>query len=179
MRTKDIVGGLALSLWLTLPAWAEPPQMVPAAHEEMGRAADDSAPRADRHRGGRHGHFRRSESGRPLISIALRHAQELGLTPAQVEGLQGLRTDFQREAIKRQADQRLARLDLTALLRPDMTDPGKPVDIGKVEAKVREIERLRADLAIARIRTIEQGKGLLTAEQREKLKAFLEAPGPR
>lgn len=180
MRTKEVAGGLALVLWLTLPAGAEPPQMVPAAHGEMRRSADDPAHRTDRQRGGWDRHFRRSEPRheRPLISIALRHAQELALTPAQVEGLHGLRTDFRREAIKRQADQRLAKLDLAALLRPDTADPGKPVDMGRVEAKVREIERLRADSEIARIRTIEQGKALLTAEQREKLKALLAAPRP-
>jgi Spy/CpxP family protein refolding chaperone len=47
-----------------------------------------------------------------------------------------------------------------------------------VEAKVREAERLRADMRIARIRTIEQGRTQLTAEQREKLRALLAEPRP-
>jgi hypothetical protein len=39
----------------------------------------------------------------------------------------------------------------------------------KVEAKVREIERLRADLRFARIRTVQKGKEQLSVDQRKKL----------
>jgi len=45
--------------------------------------------------------------------------------------------------------------------------------MSKVEAKVREVERLRADLRFARIRTAEKGKEQLTSDQREKLQALL------
>ena len=45
--------------------------------------------------------------------------------------------------------------------------------MAKVEAKVREIERMRADLRIARIRTIQKGKEQLTADQRKKLQELL------
>jgi Spy/CpxP family protein refolding chaperone len=48
-----------------------------------------------------------------------------------------------------------------------------PVDMSKVEAKVREVEGLRADLRVARIRTVEKGKEQLTSDQREKLEALL------
>jgi Spy/CpxP family protein refolding chaperone len=41
--------------------------------------------------------------------------------------------------------------------------------MGKIEAKIREVERLRADLRIARIRAIDKGKALLSADQRKKL----------
>jgi len=46
-------------------------------------------------------------------------------------------------------------------------------DMGKIEAKIREVERLRADLRIARIRAIEKGKALLSAEQRKKLQELV------
>jgi Spy/CpxP family protein refolding chaperone len=49
----------------------------------------------------------------------------------------------------------------------------QPVDMPKVEAKVREIERLRADIRLARIRAIEKGKEQLTADQRKKLQDLL------
>ena len=86
--------------------------------------------------------------------------------------LERLRGDFQREAVKRDADQRVAEMDLAALLAVD------PVDVGEVEAKVREIERLRADQRLARIRTIEQGKAQLSREQRAKLGGLLAEPWP-
>ena len=74
--------------------------------------------------------------------------------------------------MKRDADLRVAEMDLETLRRAD------PVDLARVEAKVREIERARADLRVARIRTIEQGKAQLTAEQREKLRMLAAEPRP-
>ena len=47
------------------------------------------------------------------------------------------------------------------------------VDMAMVEAKVRVIDRLRGDLRIARIRTIQKGKEVLTADQRKKLQELL------
>jgi Spy/CpxP family protein refolding chaperone len=63
----------------------------------------------------------------------------------------------------------MAALDLGGLLRSD------PVDMAKVEAKVREIEKLRADGRLEVIRVNEQGKAQLTPDQRSKLKALGEA----
>jgi Spy/CpxP family protein refolding chaperone len=74
--------------------------------------------------------------------------------------------DARRASIKRRADGQLAKLDLFGLMRTE------PVDMGKVEAKIREIERFKADGAIARIRTNEAAKAQLTPEQREKLKTL-------
>jgi Spy/CpxP family protein refolding chaperone len=104
---------------------------------------------------------------RPLITIMLHHRTELGLSPDQVSRLETLRGDFAREAIRRGADIRIAELDVAALLGQD------PVDLGKVEAKVREAAQMRADLRIARLRAIEQGKAVLTPEQRTRLQAML------
>jgi Spy/CpxP family protein refolding chaperone len=104
---------------------------------------------------------------RPLITMMLHHRAELGLTADQVGRLETLRADFTREAIRRGADIRIAELDLATLLEQD------PVDLAKVEAKVRESAQLRADLRLARLRTVEQGKAVLTAEQRTRLQAML------
>lgn len=119
----------------------------------------------------------------PLFAVILDHRGELSLSAAQVEGLERLCLDFIREAIRRQADLGLALLDLAALLRPDPTDPAKPVDMPKAEAAVREIERVEADLHIARLRAVEAGKAQLTADQRSKLAALMAGddrpkPGP-
>jgi len=92
--------------------------------------------------------------------------QELGLTTQQVDTLRNLGMDSWRAAIRRGADLQLARLDLMSLRFSDS------VDMGKIEAKVREIEKLKGDGSIARIRTAEAAKAQLTAEQREKLKGL-------
>ena len=47
------------------------------------------------------------------------------------------------------------------------------MDLAKAEAKIREVAQLRADLRIARLRAIEQGKAVLTAEQRSRLQTVL------
>jgi Spy/CpxP family protein refolding chaperone len=110
---------------------------------------------------------------RPLITFMLEHRAELGLGPEQVTRLEGLRSDFARESIRRDADIRIAELDLAALLERE------PLDLPKVEAKIREVARLHADLRVERIRTIEQGRAVLTPEQRAKLQALLGGPTPR
>jgi Spy/CpxP family protein refolding chaperone len=171
MRVKEVLGGMALVLGLTLPVAAAPLDMASTAHPQVGRSMDRSAMQGQRHFGGwprhmRHGHTRQ---GRSVIGVALRHRQELSLTPQQVETLKKLGMDSRRAAIRAAADRRVAQLDLMSLRQTD------PVDLGRVEAKVREIERLRADSRLAAIRTDEQAKAQLTPEQREKLKALAAA----
>ena len=171
MTVKEVLGGMALVLGLTLPVAAAPPDMAPTAHPQVGRSMDRSAMQGHRDFGGwqrhmRHGH---SRHGRSVIGVALRHRQELGLTPQQVDTLKKLGMDSRRAAIRAAADRRVAQLDLVSLRQTD------PVDMGRVEAKVQEIERLRADSRLAAIRTDEQAKAQLTPEQREKLKGFAAA----
>jgi len=175
MWTKSTLGILLSLLALAMPATAaDPAAPSPVAHEELARALDELG-------GQLHGlgarwreHFthREAHGERPLITLMLRHREELGLTPDQVQSLERLRAEFQREAIRREADLRVGETELAALLDAD------PVDLGQVETKLREIERLRADLRLARIRTIEQGKAQLTPEQRAKLRSLLAEPRP-
>lgn len=104
---------------------------------------------------------------RPLIAFMLRNREKLDLSAAQVKKLEQLRDDFQKESIRKDADLRVAEMDLSGLLN------ATKVDVPKAEAKIRAIERLRGDLRIARVRTIEKGKDLLTADQRKKLQELL------
>jgi Spy/CpxP family protein refolding chaperone len=111
-------------------------------------------------------------SERPLISIMLQLRQQLGLSDEQVGKLTGLRSAFEKEAIRAEAELRVADLELGELL--DQTN----VDLAKAEAAIRKEESIRTTLRVSRIKTIEAGKALLTGEQREKLKKALEAsPG--
>ena len=172
MRTHIPFGLFLALLALATPAAAlEPTAPIPAAHEELGRSLDELIGQLHDLGGRWREHFAPSPRGeRPLITLMLRYKDELGLSADQVQSLERLRADFQREAIRRDADLRIAQMDLTTLLERD------PVDLGQVEAKLREIERLRGDLRLARIRAIEQGKSQLTAEQRAKLRTLLAEP---
>jgi Spy/CpxP family protein refolding chaperone len=111
-----------------------------------------------------------SREDRPMITLMLNQRDYLGLSPEQVKKLEQLRDTFQRQSIRNDADVRIVELDIAALL------DSPTVDVAKVETKIREAEKLRAELRIARIRVIEQAKAVLTAEQRKK---FLENPESR
>lgn len=104
-----------------------------------------------------------SPAERPLITLALQHKDQLGLSAQQVQRLEALRSDFQKEAIRRSADIQVAELELGELLRQD------PVDLAKAEVALKKLEGLRTELRLARLKAIEQGKKVLTPEQRQKL----------
>jgi Spy/CpxP family protein refolding chaperone len=168
-----VVGSLA-------PAGAGETAAPGGAFEEAGRLVDQVTGRlrglgtelAQQWQAGRGPLGRmREETGspaeRPLITIMLHHRADLGLSAEQVSRLEALRGDFAREAIRREADLRIAELDLRTLLDQD------PVDLARVEAKIRESAQVRADLRIARLRAIEQGKAVLTPEQRTRLQGLM------
>lgn len=169
MRIVGTIGILSTLLGPAPAVATESAPLIAVTHEELGRALEDLAAQIQALGDSWRGHFAAEAPGeRPLISLMLGHRHEIGLSASQVHELERLREEFQHEAIRREADQRAAEMELAALLRAD------PVDMGKVEAKLREIERLRADLRLARIRTIERGKAQLTPEQRARLKSVLE-----
>ena len=103
----------------------------------------------------------------PVISLLLRNREKIGLSDDQVKKLEQLRSDFEKETIRNEADIRVAEIDLNNLLQ------APSADMPKIEVKIREIERLRADLRIARIRAIDKGKALLSADQRKRLQELI------
>lgn len=108
---------------------------------------------------------------RPLITQALKQREQLGLSSDQVTALEQARADFEQDASRRQAEIQAAERGLGGLLGADQ------VDLVSVEGKIREIERLRADFRLARIKTLEKGKSILTPEQRQKLVSQAAADG--
>ena len=106
---------------------------------------------------------RESRESRPEISQILSSKEALGLSADQTRKLEQLRDDFQRLSIRSDADLKIVEIDIAAALEND------PVEMAKLEAKMREAEKLRADLRIGRMRAIEHAKALLTAEQKKKL----------
>ena len=176
MRTNAILAGLALMLGLAAPVAAvaaDPPDMSPAAEEGSGSGGNRPGMHAGRHHGGWQRDMDQSQRGRwqgrhrpSFIGMLLRNQQQLGLTPQQVDSLRKLGMDSRRAAIRARADQQIAQLDLMSLRFTD------PVDPGKVEAKIREIEKLKGDSRIAAFRAAETAKAQLTPEQKEKLKSL-------
>jgi len=175
MRMTAMLVGLAVVLGLAMPVAAETPNMAQAApgmrlaaQDGMGSGGHHREMRAPGRPGGWQWGFRHFRGHRrpAFIRMVLYNRQELGLTPQQVDSLRKLGMDSRRAAIRSTADLQIAHLDLMSLRGID------PVDLGKVEAKVREIERLRGDGRIAAFRIAESAKSQITAEQREKLKSL-------
>lgn len=99
----------------------------------------------------------------PLITMMLRWKEQLGLTPEQERSLRELRANFEKESIRRTSEIEVAEIELKGLLEQETPN------LDRVEAQVRRVALLQADLRVARIKTIEAGKALLTPEQRGKL----------
>ena len=165
MRKITTAAAIVFSLAVVMDAnGAEPDKSRPTIPDEVGEAWDRVQQLlqdwSDRLRD-RFG-ARESVESRPAISEMLSRKDELGLSPEQVKKLEQVRDNFERQSIRNRADSRIVELDIATLL----DQPA--VDLARVEAKVREAEKLRADLRIARIRAIEQAKAVLTPEQRKK-----------
>ncbi len=108
--------------------------------------------------------YGRGGHGGPLISLMLAWKDQLGLTPEQEHSLKELRSNYEKEAITRTSEIEVAELELKGLLEQEK------VDLVRVEAQVKKVALLRADCRLARIKTIEAGKAVLTPEQQEKFK---------
>lgn len=106
---------------------------------------------------------------RPQLTLALQHRAELGLTEPQGKTLESLVERFRGGAEQRVRELEAAETELASLLKQDAA-------ASPVEAQVRRIERLRADLRLERIRTIAEGRAALAPEQRAKLDRLVAAP---
>lgn len=170
MQRRFFLCSLAFLLIVTIPALsAEPERSKPPVPEELSDAWERFQ-RALHDWGGRLWERvgpRGAREDRPVISQMLNNKEALGLSADQVRRLEQQRDNFQRLTIRNEADLRILELDIATLL------DSEPVEMAKLEAKIREEEKLRSDLRIARIRAIEQGKALLNAEQKKKLTELL------
>jgi Spy/CpxP family protein refolding chaperone len=169
---RRALSGLLMSLVVVcLPRLAAAKEgAMPLANQQFAQGLDDFA-RELREWIGRWGDYLGAggmkNEDRPLIAFILRNREKLDLSAAQVKNLEQLRNDFQKESIRKEADLRVAEMDLKSLTE------AQKVDMPKVEAKVREIEKHRTDFRIARIRVLEKAKEQLNAEQRKKLQELL------
>jgi len=94
------------------------------------------------------------------------YKERLGLTDEQMEKFAKVRSDYRKEVIKKRAEIQVASVELSELLDQ------KKVDLGQVEKKLRQVESLKADLTLYRIKTLFKTKEFLSEDQFEKLKAF-------
>lgn len=130
----------------------------------------DSGPRCSgkghmmSHRGG-HGH---GHATGHLLRHLLKNKQEIGLTDEQVEKLRKTALDADRTHIRAEADRMVSARELRSLLWDEKAE------LPAIEAKVKETESLEATVRIIDIRAKRELMGILTPEQKTKMKALWE-----
>jgi len=163
-RTKRLAFILLLTSALaSLPALADEQERPgkPGEHDMQGMMQDMMGMMHGMMSGGTAGDAIGRE--RPQLSLALQNRAELGLTESQRKTLEGLVERFRGTAGQRMREIEAAEAELASLLKQDAA-------VGpQVEAKVRAIEKLRADLRLERIRTISEGRNALDSGQRATL----------
>ena len=93
-----------------------------------------------------------------------RQLGKLGLEEKQKEAIKDIIFTVRKDSIRKMAEVRIAGIEVRELLDKD------PVDMGAVEAKLKQAESLKTDIQMSRIKTLEEIKAKLTPEQSQKFK---------
>jgi Spy/CpxP family protein refolding chaperone len=149
-----VVGGAIMTMAATA-ALSTP--MAAAEGPAAGKGRFSQGPGMHRMMGG----------GAPLISIALKHQAELNLSPEQVANLEKIKTHYQDQTAP--LSQQLAPLEreIASLLQQT------PANLVQVKMKIEQSEKLRSELRYLRVEALENGKSVLSAQQRDQLKTLL------
>lgn len=99
----------------------------------------------------------------------LKQAKEIGLTPEQISKLKVMQLDFKRAEVRLEADVKVAKLELHALLEDEKAE------LAAIKTKVNQLKYAEGALMFAAIKAKHDGMALLTPEQREKDRAHREA----
>jgi Spy/CpxP family protein refolding chaperone len=126
--------------------------------------------------GAGHGRFGRGpgahqmfRGGAPIVSLALKHQGELKLTPDQIANLEKTRSHYQSQVAPLHQQLRSVEEEIGNLLQET------PANLVQVKLKTQESEKLRSELRYLRFEALENGKSILTAEQRDQLNSLVAA----
>ena len=100
-----------------------------------------------------------------------KHLMGLNLDEQQKALIGEIKSRMMKETIRRTADMRIVQIELKDLLSQDS------VNMKAVEAKVKQLEMIKAEMHLSHIKAMEDCKTNLTPEQRKKLREMIEA-GP-
>ena len=98
----------------------------------------------------------------------LKHAKEFELTQEQVTKLKAIQLDFKRSEARLEADAKVAKLELDALLEEEQ------VDLKAIQAKVEQLKKAEGACLFEAIKSKRTAMALLTPDQREKDRAHHE-----
>ena len=108
----------------------------------------------------------------PWISIALRHQKELSLSSDQVANLEKIRTLYRNQSTPIQEQLRATESEINGVLQET------PANLIQAKLKIEQAEKLRSQLRYLRVEALENGKSVLTAQQRDQLKNLVSSRHP-
>ena len=108
----------------------------------------------------------------PWISIALKHQSDLNLSPDQVATLEKIRTNYRDQATSIQKQLRGVEGELASVLQ------NTPANLIEAKTKIEQAEKLRAELRYMRVEALENGKSVLSEQQRDQLKTLFASRRP-
>jgi Spy/CpxP family protein refolding chaperone len=149
---KTFILGSALLALATFPVVSAP----------MPAYADAQSDGTPMHRPRMHRMF--YGAGAPLITIALKHQAELNLSPDQVSTLEKIRTQYQNQTTPVHQQLRSVEKEIRGLLQET------PANLVQAKVKITEAEKLRSELRYLRVEALENGKSVLTPDQKDQLK---------
>lgn len=95
------------------------------------------------------------------------HADELGLREDQIEALRNRHAEGKKQMIQIGCQMKMDMIDVkNAVMR-------EAIDMKTTEEKVREIGKLKGDMLMAMIQTMNDMRQILTPEQHKKIKAMM------
>ncbi|MFQ5706013.1 MAG: Spy/CpxP family protein refolding chaperone [bacterium] len=96
----------------------------------------------------------------------LNQAESLGLNDSQIEQLQKIKTTTQKAVIRKEADLKIANLELNELMT------GMKAKRSDLETKAKRVEDLRSDIRLTEFKAQLDARAVLTPEQLKKTKSM-------
>jgi len=108
----------------------------------------------------------------PWISIALRHKTELNLSADQVSTLENIRPHSQDHTTPVREQLGSVENEISGVLQET------PANLIQAKLKIEQAEKLRSHLRYLRVEALENGKSVLSAQQRDQLKNLVSSRRP-
>ncbi|MGN6716782.1 MAG: Spy/CpxP family protein refolding chaperone, partial [Candidatus Binatia bacterium] len=105
--------------------------------------------------------------GAPLITIALNHKSELNLSTDQITSLENIRSNYQSQATSAQQQLSGIEKEIGSLMQQT------PANLVQIKSKLQDAEKYRTELRYLRIEALENGRSVLTDQQKEQLKTLV------
>lgn len=148
------------SRYVTILVWGS--MVLLGANVQTVRADGEHGGMMSGHMRDGHDQSKQDEHSCDEPSYLLKHRKQLGLIPEQVSKLETMQLDLRRAQVRAEADIKVARLELHALVEDEQ------VDSAAIKAKVDQLKKAEGDLLFATIKSKRDAMAVLTPIQREK-----------